>query len=227
MSTETRRAEPLLVPLSEAIIEVRFPGDARIDQFRGEFQQRIRGTFPLLLAPTLEQNDSLALLHYRFSNETQTRSVDLALHSLMYSSKEYPGWETFSEEFLEFWNILNRKLTPPILTRVAIRFENQFDQAWRNHLNLVNLPTYLMPVRNTPSYHRSITQLAKGDHSLIINLLMQESEEMSSLSLDYDAFTNNVSIEKLEEALSTLHQSIEFEFLSAVTPDLAKSLSIS
>ena len=85
----------MLVPLTEAIIEVRFPGDARIDHFRGEFQQKVRNEFPLLLAPTLESNESPALLHYRFSNEAQTRSVDLALHSLMYSSKEYPGWETF------------------------------------------------------------------------------------------------------------------------------------
>ncbi len=153
------KLKSIRVPLHEAVIEARFAGDARIDSWRGDFQQLIRGKYPLLLVPAVNPGDFPALLHYQFSNETQTARVSLSLNSLAFSSLEYPGWEQFRQEFIGHLQLLQRNITPNHLTRLGVRFINHFDQDLTQSFRQ-NLPKhYLAPLKLNPEFHLSIIKV--------------------------------------------------------------------
>ena len=217
--------DPITVPLTSASIEIRFPGDARIDSLRGLFQQAIRNEFPLLFLPRLEAGDFPSLLDYRFSNEARTRSLDVALHSFVYTSEVYPGWHSFLKEFLGYWHLLDTELTISDYTRIAIRYENRFPREWKLFLDSEHLPSYMAALKDDSSFYRSLISLPKGSHELLVSVYKPQGEE--ALQVDYDAFVTQPSTaDQLQEILAMLHTTVEAEFLNSIDSTIAHALDL-
>ena len=215
---------PTTVPLLEAALEIRFPGDARIEALRGDFQSRIREDFPFLFVPKVNPGDSPALLPYRFQNGQATRIVGLALNSFSYWSYEYPGWESFLQEALDMWSFIAESISPETLTRVGLRYTNQFDSELKEHLNLESPPFYMVPLRNEVETHRSLTQFTTEDCSFVVSVLRLADKD--ELLLDYDVFVEEATPSKLSETLDTLHHKLEEEFKKCISSNLQNALNI-
>lgn len=216
--------ELVRVPLIEATIEVRFHGDARVDAIRGNFQEAIVEEFPLLFVPEVTLGESPALVPYRFQNQDGTRTVALAINSLAYLTKQYPGWATFQRDFLGYWGEFTSRAQPRGIGRVGMRFVNQFDGELYEHLDLDGAPEYLAPLRNaTCDFLRSATNYDNGQVGLLINVHKPQNE--SALVLDYDAYAQNATLETLEATLEELHSRIEAEFQLALRDEYARTLS--
>lgn len=209
------------VPLHEAVIEARFAGDARIDSWRGDFQQLIRGKYPLLFVPAVNPGDFPALMHYQFTNETQTARVSLSLNSLAYSSFEYPGWEQFKQEFLVHLQLLQKSLNPHRLTRLGVRFINHFDQDLARHLKQGFPKHYLAPLRLNPEFHISTTRFNLDDHKMLINV----RKENGLLTLDYDAHSESILIKDASQRIEALHTGVETELFDVLRPSYVEQLS--
>lgn len=215
--------ELVRVPLMEATIEVRFPGDARIDAIRGDFQQAIVEEFPQLFVPEVAPGESPALLPYRFQNLDGTRTVALAINSLAFLAKQYPGWATFKSDFLGFWEKLASRVQLRDLGRVGMRFVNRFDDELNQHLNIEEAPEYLASLRDPKcDFIRSATNYGDGETGLLINVHKPQSEPV--LVLDYDAYTHNAKPEAIEATLESLHSRIEAEFQRTLNDDYARTL---
>lgn len=211
------------VPLVEATIQVRFPGDARIDAVRGNFQQAIVDEFPLLFVPEVSAGDSPALVPYRFQNQDGTRTLALAINSLAYLSKQYPGWVTFRAEFMNYWAALTSRVEFKSLGRIGMRYINRFDGELLKRVNLA-APEYLAPL-NQPKcdFLRSASNYEEDEIAILVNVHKPQNEE--TLILDYDAYTQSASLAALEDTLDVLHDRIETEFRRALDDAYAKMLT--
>lgn len=214
--------KPTRTPLAEATIEVRFPGDLRLDVWRGEFQQKVREEYPLLFVPSVNQGDFPALQHYQFVNETQTTRVSLALNSLAFSTMEYPGWVFFEKEFLSYYRLLIDYIQPRKLTRIGVRYVNQFDSELVSMLKRSYPKKYLAGLALNPEYYLSVTRFATNIKGC--KLLVNVQKENDLLVLDYDAFMENARPEEIVDSLRALHSCVESEFFDVLKPKYAESL---
>jgi len=209
------------------VIEVRFHGDARIEHWRGQYQQIIRDKYPLMFVPKIVPGEALALMHYRFYSENKTQFLAIALNSLAFGLNQYPGWGAFRDEFLNHWEVLHRDLQPAMLTRVGVRFTNLFradesdDQS--NALTQINFEkSYLKPLQERPVVHQGATSFQRGEYRISVQVVLPEDSQ--EVQVDYDAAAANVDPAQVREVTEQLHRLIEDEFFGSITSDLAESL---
>ncbi len=219
-------------PVIEAVIEARFPGDARVEYWRGQYQQKIRGEYSKMYVPRVAPGTSSApaLLHYRFFNESETHFVAIAPNSLAYGSTQYPGWQAFREEFLRHWNALESELHPTVLTRLGMRFTNSFqsevtDESAENLDALAQIrfeQGYLKVLQAKPTFHQSVTGFKRGEHQVAVNVLLQEGG--AELRIGYDFAVLNVAPGETPSIIDELHTALEAEFFGSIAEDLAQGL---
>lgn len=219
-------------PIIEAVIEARFPGDARVEYWRGQYQQKIRGEYSKMYVPrvALSTPSATALLHYRFFNESETHFVAIAPNSLAYGSTQYPGWQAFRQEFLKHWNAVEGELQPTILTRLGMRFTNSFqsEAVGETTENLDALAQirfeqpYLRVLETKPAFHQSVTSFKRGEHQIVVNVLLQENG--AELQIGYDLAVMNVAPNETPRIIDELHTALEAEFFGSIAEDLAQGL---
>ncbi len=209
------------VPVYEVTAELRFPGDARIPAWRAQLQQRIRSDYPNLLVPHAKPGEAPAMQHFRFANEAGTRSVDVAIHSLAVMTREYPGWRSFRTDVLRYWGLLRDDLGVQRLTRIGLKYVNHFP-------GLPSLSTASRGIygvfTDAARYHRSVTVLDTGDVQLILNLEIPEGG--SPVTVDLDAFRQELQAQEVETVLERLHNVVEREFAAVAGAELASRLGI-
>jgi len=218
-------------PIVEAVIEVRFPGDARVEFWRGEYQQEIRGEYQKMYVPRVvpAMASTPALMHYRFYNETETRFVAIAPNSLAFGSTQYPGWQAFREEFLKHWSALKDALQPAILTRIGMRFTNAFQAEATDENDSGDIlaqvrfeNSYLKVLAARPTLHQSVTSFQRGKHQIAVQTLLQEGG--AELIIGYDFAVVNAAPDEVERIIEELHKDLEEEFFGSIAEDLAQSL---
>jgi uncharacterized protein (TIGR04255 family) len=124
-------------PLVEVVCQVRFPPLLAIQSKPpAEFQESIRGAFPLLeegfgLPPELElppemkrllMGQSCATGGYQFFSEDRLETVTLVRDSLAYSTKRYTLWEDFKKTLQGPLKTLVRLFNPSFYNRVGLRY---------------------------------------------------------------------------------------------------------
>lgn len=221
----SRPFDIVAVPLVEASIEVRFPGDARVEARRGEFQRAVRADCPKLFVPKLQQGLAPALSPHVYRNDGGTRTIALAINLLAYSSQDYPGWKAFVERYLGYWSMLEAWVEPERLTRVGLRYVNRFDAALREHLRDPEIPAFLRPLGDGVVRHLGATTRVVGDHELDIKVNFDATGD-AELTIDFDAHAEDIEPEKLEATLKTLHASVERSLASTLDEDHAKILGL-
>lgn len=213
------------VPLVEASIEVRFPGDASVEARRGAFQRAVRADFPNLFVPKVQPGHAPALSPHLYRNEGGTRTIALAINLLAYSSQDYPGWKSFLAQYLGYWSMLQAWVEPVRLTRVGVRYINRFDAAMREHLPDSGRPPFLQPLDAGVVRHQGTTSRVFGDHELDITVNFDARDERD-LTVDFDAHAEEVEPASLEVTLTTLHASVERVLASTLDEDHAKQLGL-
>jgi len=211
------------VPLREASIEVRFPGDARIDSFRGVFQQRVRHRFPHLLVPLVKPDEPAALRPYRFESSSQTSSVSLGLSSFGLSMQDYPGWSSFRQQALELWGLVADTIEPARITRLGARYVNHFDEELVPRLDLSAPPPYLAWLPHDPSFHHGITLLEDGPRGMLVRV--ERPRGTCELVVDLDSFCTDLEPGDIPEELDQLHTRLEREFLQVLEPRFRETLA--
>ncbi len=213
--------QPVQVPLLEAVIEIRFPGEARIEVCRADYQDLIRADFPVLAVPLANPAQAPALQHYRFVNTAGTEFVGLAVNSFAHSTKEYPGWDSFRDSSRKYWESIPG-FTPRSISRVGLRYINRFDGDMLNNIIVDDKNGLYGPILINPALHRSLTVLAAGENALVINIEWVPQEKR--VTLDFDCFAENVEVEDLWDVVENLHEGIETHFFSLLTPEYRNQL---
>ena len=220
------------IPLAEMSIEVRFPGDLRVEQWRASFQQRIRGQYPKLLVPVLQPGvathpaNAPHLMHLRFADPQELNMVGVAINSLGLIKKVYPGWQETIKEFLNYWEDLCKYLEISQATRVGLRFQNQFAG---NTWELLKQPfdeSFLLGVNDESIVtHEGTFRIknATGEkEEMVIRVTINKNNK--ELFVDFDAFGQNVGTEKVPKLLEYYHNDIKRKFLGLLRDDYAKRL---
>lgn len=213
------------VPLVEASIEVRFPGDARIEARRGEFQQAVRDECPHLLVPKLREGEAPALVPHVYRGDGGKRTVALAINKLAYSTQDYPGWQAFVERYLRYWSRIADWIEPEALTRVGLRYINRFDVELQRRLRRSDPPAFLAPVHGSVASHHGRSTIRLHGHEVDVTV-RYEAEGDKDLTIDIDAHADGVGVEQLQETVTMLHATVEGVVASAVDMELATGLGL-
>lgn len=213
------------IPLVEAAIEVRFPGNTYIDVLRSELQRHVSNTYPLLFVPNVNAGDVPALLPYRFANENRTRHIGTSLNSFSLVAQDYLGWQTFSGEFTKLWQFFVEKADIKHLTRVGVRFKNKFDEQLKGQQLAETLPSYLAPVNNDAVSFEGFYEFERNSNQMTVKIEFSRDEQ--KLVVDYDMFVHNVDLSALANTLNDLHTALEREFRKAVKESLVAKLGVS
>lgn len=126
-------------PLSDVACEVRFKGEMQVECQRYLFWDKIRGEYPDILVPQLQDGQAVALQHYKFRDPASNRSVAVALNSLAFSEMKYSGHKSFIAEFDRLVTIFHATY-PSIgkITRVGWRYVNVMPFSRENGLIPLN-----------------------------------------------------------------------------------------
>lgn len=209
-------------PLVEAVVEIRFPGDVRIEVGRGEYQALVHSRFPALFVPGASEGAPPALQHYRFSDNAQTEHVGLAVNSFIFSTKKYPGWETFLGDVMHHWGLMPEWFAPATLTRVGIRFINRFVDELVEKVVAPGPAGVLQPVLDGALSHQAQTVLKVGEEGLVVT--SRWNEESGELIVDLDAFARDLAPAALRGTLEELHAIIEEQFVALLEKSYAETL---
>jgi uncharacterized protein (TIGR04255 family) len=215
------------VPLMEAVIEVRFPGEADIERRRGAFQSALRSRYPDLLVPRVAAGESVATSPYIFAAADRSRAVLLSVNLLGYVVQAYPGWAGFRDGFLEHWERLADLVSIQRANRVALRYVNRFAGPLANVVRRLERPAFLVPL--SPSVHwyegstRMTTHLGHAAHVQV--RYEADGGAEADVVLDLDVAREGLDdLTAMSDTLEALHGDVEALFLESIEPQFANSL---
>lgn len=136
-------------PLLQVICQLRFPQILRIEsEAPAEFQERIRGAFPLLekvnpiplpLPPMVAQALSAPGIttSYQFHTEDRGATVELTSQSVTLSTRSYERWEKFRDDLKTPLSAIMDVYRPAFFQRAGLRYQ---DLILRSKIGLANVP---------------------------------------------------------------------------------------
>jgi len=217
--------KPLYIPLEWMTIEVRFPGDLRIEQWRAKLQHNheVKKRYPKLFVPRPNPGDPIQLIPIRFADEAGRNALAVAINSIALTKMDYAGWQSTKEEFLIYWQKLVEELQIEQLNRVGVRFFNRFSSSMWETLAEEPSQPYIWPVYDEKcGFHEARSQLIYNKVTLTVAIQLNRNER--NLVIDYDAAEEGASPEDLEDKLDHLHEVIEAHFLSLLKEEFAMKL---
>jgi uncharacterized protein (TIGR04255 family) len=142
---ESQRLHFGKAPITQVIAQVIFPTVLRIGRSPAEFQDRIRGTFPLYspgvrligapddgqqLPPQLLQmlQNNAGVTAHNFSTAKRDATITLTAESLSLTATSYTKWEDFLSLFREPLGALVLQYAPSFFTRLGLRYVNAIDK---------------------------------------------------------------------------------------------------
>ena len=128
-------------PLAQVVCQLRFPQILRIDsQPPAEFQERIRGLYPLLERAQVQLPIDIPqeMAHligmtgaagaFAFKTEDRLTTLSLASDSLSLATTQYRRWENFSTLLMPAIDALIDIYRPSFFQRVGLRYVNMIDR---------------------------------------------------------------------------------------------------
>jgi uncharacterized protein (TIGR04255 family) len=220
-----RQFEVIPVPLAEAVIEVRFPGEADVERLRGEFQRAVRRGYPDLLVPRVAVGESVATSPYVFATPDRSQAVLLSINLLGYVVRAYPGWSAFRREFLEHWERLTGLAEVQRANRVALRYTNRFEGPLADAVRRENPPSFLAPLSADTLRHEGSTRMrTRRGHTAHVQVRWDAADD-SGLVLDLDVVRDGLEdLSAMAGILDALHADVEDLFLASVESEYAASL---
>lgn len=217
--------EVIPVPLVEAVVEVRFPGDADLERRRGEFQRAVRAEYPDLLVPRVAVGESVATSPYVFANSERSQAVMLSINLLGYLVQAYPGWEAFRGSFLEHWERLTGLVPIERATRVALRYVNRFDGPLTSAVRRADPPPFLASLAVGATRHESSTRIRTHLGNAAHVQVRWDAADDAGLVIDLDVARDGLDdLTAMVSVLDDLHADVEELFLASVEPEFAARL---
>ena len=115
--------------LRSVSLETFFPGRLSAYAVLGQVQDAVIDRLPNLFVPNAQDGDALALRPFQLRDEFQKRSLAIAVNQVSFVSFDYPGADAFLEESIELVTKALTIVSPPTLSRVVYRYENQLGVA--------------------------------------------------------------------------------------------------
>ncbi|MCU7838889.1 MAG: TIGR04255 family protein [Candidatus Thiodiazotropha sp. (ex Troendleina suluensis)] len=191
-------------PLREVATEVRFRGDLSIENIRAVFQKKINSEYPVLKAPGAQQGVAPSLQPFRFETECGRSGVQVAINSISYFTRDYPGYVAFMRAFEPVTKVFFGLLGPVNTTRIGWRYINAIPFTRENGL----LP---------------LSRIFK-DNDIYGNSLSLETDQLSTfLVKSFDDFRLNIKLESTTPASSLDEEVIilDIDAFQEFKPDVA------
>ncbi len=229
-------------PIHETVIEFRFYPyleDQQIDiEELGEF---IRKEYPN--KQDIKQSDvqitiganspppKITNLEPIFSYQSEDLNITAILAEDRVSltwKNEYPGWEVFSNKWLDLWQVLQKNSNIKTISRLGVRFINHIKVPVGEVLDFDDFLTHgpIVPGESTPKTLHSFSHRAvftNGDIECYANFLQAfKLEEKPKIVLDIDVFTiNNLKpeIDQIKEKLGQIREYKNQLFSGSITPE--------
>lgn len=110
--------------LAEVVFEARFSGIPAIECQRHLLYEKVREAYPMVFVPQVKDGDFPALKAQRYANEDQSGAILHSINSFGYSSKVYPGFDSFKKELLRIFDIFRELFGIEKLNRIGWRYIN-------------------------------------------------------------------------------------------------------
>lgn len=213
-------------PLTQATLEVTFPGEPAVMTRLDEYFALIRHSYPALYVPNAIHGVATALQPWEFKNEPGLRSVGISVNGFSFRVQDYVDYSDFRKAALP--------LAQQFLDLFGIQKMNRFALQYVNNIALLRLPgqplrlgNYLKIGIDVPSVIDSSAledihlqfSSRTADSQVVVNLHHQQPQpgvpECLALVLDC-AIVDNVLAENLEGDLDAVHSRIEDCFAALV-----------
>lgn len=138
---QVQRVSYEMAPLFQVTCQVRFPPILRIENSPIEFQERIRGAFPLLeglpkfpmMQLPVQVREAMASQigtngGWKFVTEDHTSSLALSSELLVLNSSKYTRWEHFLDQWRPAFDALLEIYKPSYLVSVSLRYQDFIDR---------------------------------------------------------------------------------------------------
>ncbi len=239
-------------PLIQVICQLRFPSLLSIESKPPvDFQERIRGHFPLLEKVTNPLPVELpreivqmiqaqaSAISYEFLTEDRSSTVTLTPESLALSTKNYKQWEHFREQLRVPLAALNDIYRPSFFSRIGLRYQDAIDRAV---LGLQDIPWSKLLRKDIlgelalPQFETNLEQVANrtirvsipdGSGSLIMRHGLAELKERKDICymIDIDFFTEQkTEVENAENTLDHFNTMAGSAFRWFITDTLRDAL---
>ena len=216
-------------PLVEVATEIRFEGDLKIELIRSEFQADIRKAYPVLSVPTAQQGVAPALQPIRFERDDKTCGIQLAINSLSFYSRKYPGHEVYLEDIRKALALFSKKISHISPTRVGWRYINSIafvreDEYIPIH-RIFGKNSILGSVDKQRFYDISLfAKLPFGENVLSVKIVSSRKGEQEVILFDLDAVAENFSgksmpTESLIDKIDELHDLAYKYFEASITKE--------
>ena len=216
---ETSRVVYRKNPLENVICQLRYPPILRIDsEVPSQFQEAIRTEYPLYkemtefrhaiaagVKPQGPQEVAMQLTgsskNYVFSNEEETRRINLTRTFFSMSTSDYHRWENFVDKLRNSYDRLQEIYSPPFFTRIGLRYVNVFERSelgldnvdWKELLRPCFLGLLSSSVANVVKSSESTHEIELSDKESMVriktSLVINENTSEYCYMVDSDFFT--------------------------------------
>jgi uncharacterized protein (TIGR04255 family) len=242
---EIRLSNP---PLNEVVCQVKFPPVLRIGkESPSDLQEKVRERFPQLEVEQAVQvqvpgigSQGAPTVHspapvYRFKSPEGETSISLAIDFLAVSTTHYSHWDSFLEDLRFAWAAVQAVYKPPYLTRVGLRYVNQFGYANTGSSSVAELISFFATELTTqlrcdawsdPDSMTLQLLLTQNGTQLALRTAFGRDEGGPSMILDLDCFVEGrTSVESLWPRLTNFHENIYAAFRWSVSDDKLAAFS--
>lgn len=201
-------------PLVEVVFQIRFPGELAVECQRHFFWESIRHKYPHIHVPKAVPDKAISLTPYRFEKEDESAGVLVALNSLAFFTRKYPGYKLFKEEFMELYKIFGEHFSITKLTRAGWRYINIIPFAREE--GLIPLDRFLTLGFDVPeSIHKNFNNLSLnftsktngGSITTKLETLVRSDGEGEAFLLDFDySKEHDLHFNDVEDYIEEAHQ---------------------
>ncbi|MCX6640893.1 MAG: TIGR04255 family protein [bacterium] len=180
-------------PLIEAVFEIRFSGEPRIECNRDLFFEKVREEFPCVLVPQAKDGRFIALDPHRFEKADGSAGFMIAMDKFALYVRRYPGFKTFSEMILKWFSIFHEIYRIDSLKRTGLRYINLIPFSRESGLiplhHLLNLGIQLPNEMVNRFENLSLTFTTRTTGGIIttkVESILSPDQSQEALLLDFD-----------------------------------------
>lgn len=213
-------------PVVEAVFEIRFPGEPKVECRRDTFFEAVRSEFPSVYVPALQPGSFPALSPYHFRAADGSSQIMVALNRLSFSTRAYKGYLPFRAKVLELFERFGKEFAIDHLTRAGLRFINIVP--FTREEGLIPLERFFqfgitLPVgleyRPTNLSLVFTTELDGGQLTTKLEAVQDETKMMEALVLDFDyAKVKDLKFSAVDSYLEESHTHTKKFFEGLITP---------
>lgn len=214
-------------PLVEAVFEIRFPGEPRVECNRDIFYEKIRENFPKVLVPSIPAGGFAALEPYRFETKDQKSGIMVALNKFAYYVRAYPGYAQFSKDSIELVNEFANIYRILKLSRTGLRYINIIP--FSRESGLIPLNRFLRIKLQLPEVFQDnfenlslvfITKTPGGAITTKIESIVAADRSHEVILLDFDyAKEKDLAVDSIEQYLEESHAHTKRVFEELITDE--------